>query len=95
MYDALDNWPNIIVKFGNFYRSGISNNFTLPLSFPETVNTEQHRFQAGLQSLSRAFAYQAGSNYNKIMYNIEVLVFCLWWFGMVRLGHLMLLRLFY
>lgn len=85
MYDALQNWPEVIVKFRNIYQSGLRNSFAPTLSFPTTVNKDQHIFQVGLQSLSRAFEYQTGTHYYKVMYNIEVLVFCLWWFGMVRI----------
>jgi hypothetical protein len=47
------------------------------------ISGVQHLFQSGLQSLIRVRGHQYGKNFNKIMYNVEVLVFCLWWFRMV------------
>jgi hypothetical protein len=50
---------------------------------PPVISGAQRLFQSGLQSLSRVRGHHHGKNFNKIMYNIEVLVFCLWWFRMV------------
>jgi hypothetical protein len=48
------------------------------------MSREQQLFQFGMRSLTRAIEHQAAKKYDKVMYNIEVLVFCLWWFGAVR-----------
>jgi hypothetical protein len=47
------------------------------------ISGAQQLFQSGLQSLIRASGHLRGKNFNRIMYNIEVLVFCLWWFRVV------------
>jgi hypothetical protein len=47
------------------------------------ISGVQQLFQSGLQSLIRASGHLRGKNFNRIMYNIEVLVFCLWWFRVV------------
>lgn len=62
------------------------NNLSMPAQVggaSTTISGAQQLFQSGLQSLIRAGGHQRGKHFNKIMYNIEVLVFCLWWFRVV------------
>ena len=54
------------------------------------IRGAQQLFQSGLQSLIRVRGHQHGKNFNKIMYNVEVLVFCLWWFRMVSAYRLLI-----
>ena len=42
-------------------------------------NADQRMFLVGLQSLRRAHAHQASKLFDKVMFNIEVLAFSIWW----------------
>lgn len=42
-------------------------------------NTAQRMFLIGLRSLRRANAHQASKLFDKVMFNIEVLAFSIWW----------------
>lgn len=48
-----------------------------------SASVAQELFQCGLTSLIRARVHERGKSFNRIMYNMEVLVFCLWWFRVV------------
>jgi hypothetical protein len=86
VFENLRHWPSVILNFLKIHerRQGQA----LPANdVPMEVDssTSEHCvFRAGLQTLMRAHQYKTSTLYNKIMYNIEVLVFCLWWFGAVR-----------
>jgi hypothetical protein len=58
---------------------------TIP-AFTEGMNKEQQLFESGIRSLSRAHQHLVAKSLNKIMYNVEVLVFCLWWLGAVAIS---------
>jgi hypothetical protein len=82
VFTTLNDWPEVVVEFRKLYNSrGIRPPTTLTV--PEMPDMHQKIFYAGVQSLTRASSHQAGKFYNKVMYNIEVLVFSLWWFGAV------------
>lgn len=49
----------------------------------ESTSGPQELFKFGLSSLIRAGVHERGRSFNKTMYNMEVLVFCLWWFRVV------------
>ena len=48
-------------------------------------NAEQQHFQVGLHALRHARKHQVDSQYSKILSNVDILIFCIWWFAMV--GH--------
>jgi hypothetical protein len=86
IFENLRHWPSVILNFLKIHERRQAQ--VLPANdVPMEVDssTSEHRvFRAGLQTLRRAHQYKTSTLYNKIMYNIEVLVFCLWWFGAVR-----------
>ena len=61
-------------------------------SLPAPTDDRQQIFHAGIWSLTRAHQHQSAKIYNKVMFNIEVLVFSLWWFGSVRHCHCQLIH---
>lgn len=86
VFENLRHWPNVILYFIKIYEKNQAHalpNSGLPMEV-ESSTSEHRVFHAGLQSLRRAQRYKCATLYNKVMYNIEVLVFCLWWFGAVR-----------
>ena len=55
-----------------------------PQPCPEKgITGAQELFHWGLSSLIRFRIHEHGKNFNRIMYNMETLVFCLWWFQQV------------
>jgi hypothetical protein len=49
-----------------------------------TGNADQQMFLIGLQSLRRAHGHHVSKNIDKVMFNLEVLSFTIWWFRVVR-----------
>ena len=64
----------------NITPSGASSSSTGP--------RDLHVFSAGLESLISAMRHTQDANFHKIMTNIQLLVFALCWFGMVRFSPL-------
>jgi hypothetical protein len=54
-----------------------------PLAIPN-ANASQRMFLVGLRSLRRAQGHHASKLFDKVMFNIEVLAFSIWWTRMVR-----------
>ena len=75
------------MEFRNLYEKRLQQQHTATsLAIPNMPDMWQKIFLAGLQSLNRASLHLSGKFYSKIMFNIEVLVFCLWWFGAVNIS---------
>jgi hypothetical protein len=45
---------------------------------------EQRHFHSGLEILENMNMLETSKNYWRVMYNIQVMVFVLWWVGNVR-----------
>jgi hypothetical protein len=81
----LQNWPKLVHNF----RTAAEKKDEI-LSLPDMSSllicgsTEEKCFHVGLQSLVRARIHKIAKDFNKIMYNIEILVFTIWWIAVVR-----------
>jgi hypothetical protein len=83
---ALKDWPAIVDKFRKMHntsqRQGAAQTTTLSdIALSDTKDRRQ--LAVGLQSLHRAQGYFQTNKFNKVMYNVEVLVFSIWWFSSV------------
>lgn len=80
----LKDWPNLVNNFRKSYdtRPEVSTENPIP-AIDKSSSEEQKLLHAGIHNLLRANRRQAGKNFMKVMFNIDVLVFCLWWFGAV------------
>jgi hypothetical protein len=47
------------------------------------ITADERMFHVGVAALARAQQHQAGKQYNKVLYNIDVMVFSIWWCAMV------------
>jgi hypothetical protein len=88
IFENLRHWPQVILNFLKIHerRQGQAfpnNDIAMEV---DSSTSECCVFHAGVQTLMRTHQYKTSTLYSKIMYNIKVLVFCLWWFGAVHLS---------
>lgn len=79
----LQDWPKIITKFRDMYstaKGGSMGQTGLAISDGDAT---QRMFLVGLQSLKQAHVHHASKLFDKVMFNIEVLAFSIWWIHMV------------
>jgi hypothetical protein len=90
----LQDWPKIITKFRNMYSSAKGGSVgQTPLAISDGDAT-QRMFLVGLQSLNRAHVHHASKLFDKVMFNIEVLAFSIWWVHMVSSAYRLLCKTF-
>jgi hypothetical protein len=90
---SISNWPSIVEKFRPIFAKGpgqgtgspASQLFNPPSSAgPSTLSAHAQVLKTGLTSLVSASRHMQDASYHKIMINIQLLVFSMCWFGMVR-----------
>jgi hypothetical protein len=90
VFGILKDWTSIIATFKRLHTSRLheSNMADAQTTVEPIYNADQQHFQVGLQALRHARNHQINTNYGKILYNVDVLVFCIWWFATVCHVHL-------
>lgn len=85
MLNGLKEWPAAVRKFSHLheYNRRVDKSASAErwgVNTPEYPNIAQARFVSVLKGLTHAGAHNMGVQYGKILYNIEILVFTVWWF---------------
>jgi len=80
----LQDWPQLISRFRGMYSAAKGGSISETLLRIPDGNTAQWMFIVGLRSLTRARTHQASKLFDKVMFNIEVLAFSIWWIHVVR-----------
>jgi hypothetical protein len=88
--EKLNDWREPVLKFQQLYlgqKNAPASQVLLfnPASLP---NNEQQGFFWGLQCLNNAYRQQVSKHYNKIVCNITVAAFAIWWITHVSLSNL-------
>lgn len=89
MFGVLKDWPKLVSNFRKSHdtRIYVPNDQPIP-AIASSSSEEQKFFHSGILNMIRAHRSGVGMNYKKVMFNIDVLVFCLWWFGAVCLRNI-------
>ena len=88
---SLGDWPKTVAAFGQLLSQGVSSRFSalntvfVPSSSPSFISSlEQIVFQTGIFNLVYASRHSQDIKFHKVMVNVQLVVFALCWFGMVR-----------
>jgi hypothetical protein len=80
----LKDWPSVIQKFRKLDEATTTNPAPQALSLETSLtNDDQHFFATGLRILAETQNSVVRKDYQKVRYNIGVLVFCIWWLAAV------------
>ena len=80
----LKDWPKLVTDFRKSYDTRMAAPNETPIPVISSSSTQEQKYlHTGVHNLLRAHRRQVGKNYLKMMFNIDILVFCLWWFGAV------------
>jgi hypothetical protein len=82
--ELLQDWPKVLSKFRTMQRGSKGSSTTAIDLEMRTGTADQQLFLIGLQSLRRAHRHHVSKNFDKVMFNLEVLSFTIWWFRVVR-----------
>jgi hypothetical protein len=75
--DSLQQWPNILTKFRKIYEA---RQHWVPTPIrPAPVTEKQSQFEIGIETLRSMNMHQVSKDYEKVMHNMDVLVFSIWW----------------
>ena len=87
----LSNWPKLVHKFETIYNSQSNSQSRAIINLqPQRDQSgaqfgarERQHFHAGLEILERVSDASINKDYAKIVFNFQILIFSLWWFGLV------------
>lgn len=87
----MKNWPDLITKFKRTYKARFGGQSQQSLEFqPQRDETGdqfqiqvQKNFHAGLEILERIKDSSLTKDFARIMFNIQIMVFVVWWVGNV------------
>jgi hypothetical protein len=81
--ELLQDWPKVLLRFREMHATGRSSSMANVEPQTPVGNADQQVFTIGLQNLRQAHRHQVSKNFDKVMFNLEVLSFTIWWFRVV------------
>jgi hypothetical protein len=92
----MKNWPTLISKFDAMHKLHWRKTPLPPINFQPQRDQcgeqfsleEQRHFHAGLEILEDMRKLESDKDYSKVIFNMQIMIFFLWWVGNVRQIHL-------
>jgi len=86
---GLQDWPKILFEFQELHMTHRAREQEVLVSRQENLEgltREQIYFHTAMHNLQQAHTFDNNRKYNKVMFNIEILIFCIWYFGAVSVS---------